>query len=465
GDLAESIARLVQSQVIDRWEANDEQTHLRTIRDRVLERPEQERREILGIYERVLAAGSVRAEDSAEQMALRLSGLVVKRDGRLWSYNRIYRSVFDGVWIEGELARLCPFAEQMMAWVRDRDDSRLLRGQALREGREWGMAQVRLRSEEVGFIQASLDLERQEERAAAQGALAAQEEANRILQAATAEAEGKLAVAEEEAERKVAAATRKANRRNAVSLVGAALALTVAAIAVPSSIKAGFDRDQAQRDEQKSQQEKGQLETEKSTLEQRLKSIQQKEKQAQQKVTLAQKQFQQAQQNLATAKRNVEAANQQMQGALAAAQAAQQKEQQANQQLAGANQKIAAADQQLQTAQQQASIAQQQAATAATVANEAEQKTELANQMLQAVGIQVDAAKAQAVRLAGQQLLGLVQGIRAAGKYQQLSTKLKGTDKQPTPEWMEAKLQTQAVLTNVYGIQERNSLKSNQGIV
>jgi WD40 repeat protein len=85
--------------------------------------------------------------------------------------------------------------------------------------------------------------------------------------------------------------------------------------------------------------------------------------------------------------------------------------------------------------------------------------------LLQAVGIQVDSAKAQAAGFAGQQLLGLVQGIRAAGKYQNLIAQTPSNNSVPPSEIIEAKLHTQAALTNVYEIQERNILKGHQGWV
>ncbi len=51
----------MRSRVIEHWEANDEQTHLRTMRDRVISLPVPMRREVLGIYQRVLEEGSVGA--------------------------------------------------------------------------------------------------------------------------------------------------------------------------------------------------------------------------------------------------------------------------------------------------------------------------------------------------------------------------------------------------------------------
>ncbi|OUC14619.1 MAG: hypothetical protein B0A82_11165, partial [Alkalinema sp. CACIAM 70d] len=460
GSPAEFVAGVVWARVIDRWEGQDLPPHLKTIRDRLLRRGEERMGRLLGVYQQVLAAGEegIAADESEEQLELRLTGLVVRREGRLRLYNRIYGAVFDGGWVDRALGELRPYGAAIAAWLASagRDESRLLRGRALQDARGWAEGK-RLGDDDYRFLDASQELERRE----MQTLLAAEQEANQILTTAREQAETELA----EANQELAGVNRRAKRQATVGGAVLAASLLVAGLAGVGAMTAGRDRDSARQEVQNSQQEKSKLETEKLTLDQKLQSTQQKEKQAQQKVTLAQKQFQQAQQNLVTAKRNVEAANQQMQGALAAAQAAQQKEQQANQQLAGANQKIAAADARLQNAQQQATKAQQQADAAATVAKDAGQKTEFANQMLEAVGIQVDGAKAQARVVAGQELLGLVQGIRAAGKYQQLSAKLKGTNQQPTPEWMEAKLQTQAVLTNVYGIQERNSVKSNQGSV
>jgi hypothetical protein len=130
-DVGEMVGAIVRSNIIEHWESNDEQTHLRTIRDRVLECGGQQRRDRLGIYQEILQRGWVGADDSAEQMALRLSGLVVKRDGQLQGYNRIYQAVFDDRWVREELGKLRPFAAQLVAWLGDREPGRLLRGQPI----------------------------------------------------------------------------------------------------------------------------------------------------------------------------------------------------------------------------------------------------------------------------------------------------------------------------------------------
>jgi hypothetical protein len=52
---------------------------------------------LLGIYQQVFDKVSIAADESYEQLQLRLTGLVVKRDGRLQVYNPIYAAVFKGL--------------------------------------------------------------------------------------------------------------------------------------------------------------------------------------------------------------------------------------------------------------------------------------------------------------------------------------------------------------------------------
>ncbi|MBD0347318.1 MAG: GAF domain-containing protein, partial [Coleofasciculus sp. Co-bin14] len=88
------VENLVRSRIIENWEAMDEPPHLKTIRDRLL-RIGQRSRGLLDLYQQILEQGEVNALDSAEQLELRLSGLVVKQDGKLRVCNHIYASVFN----------------------------------------------------------------------------------------------------------------------------------------------------------------------------------------------------------------------------------------------------------------------------------------------------------------------------------------------------------------------------------
>jgi len=112
GREAEGVEELVRSRIIENWETQDEPEHLRTVRDRLLwsDRKEQ----LLRLYQQILQTSltppsqggdwGVKAKDKPEHMELRLSGLVVKRQGNLRVYNRIYASVFDQSWVENALA-------------------------------------------------------------------------------------------------------------------------------------------------------------------------------------------------------------------------------------------------------------------------------------------------------------------------------------------------------------------------
>ncbi|NET36283.1 MAG: GAF domain-containing protein [Cyanothece sp. SIO1E1] len=108
------VEQLVRSRLIENWEAADEPEHLKTIRDR-LRSIGGRQRYFLDLYQHVLQQGDIEASDSAEQMALRLSGLVVKQDSKLKVYNRIYATVFNQRWVSKALADLHADFRQVVA--------------------------------------------------------------------------------------------------------------------------------------------------------------------------------------------------------------------------------------------------------------------------------------------------------------------------------------------------------------
>ncbi|OCQ95057.1 guanylate cyclase [Nostoc sp. MBR 210] len=99
GSEASWIENLVQTQVIDNWEAQDEPEHLKTIRDRLLN-IESQTLARLTLYREIWHQGKIVAVDSPEERELLLSGLVVKQQGNLRIHNRIYQFVFNADWIE-----------------------------------------------------------------------------------------------------------------------------------------------------------------------------------------------------------------------------------------------------------------------------------------------------------------------------------------------------------------------------
>ncbi|WP_143467700.1 AAA-like domain-containing protein [Leptolyngbya ohadii] len=183
------IGGLLQQGLIDRWEVQDEPEHLKTIRNRILYSNAQRTGRLLGIYQHILQQGGIPADDSLEQMELRLSGLVMRQEGKLRVYNPIYAAVFDSKWVEQELAALRPYAETFNAWVESgcQDDSRLLRGQALADAQAWAAGKS-LSDRDYQFLRYSEELDRQQ----VKQRLQAQEQANEILNTARQKAEQEL---------------------------------------------------------------------------------------------------------------------------------------------------------------------------------------------------------------------------------------------------------------------------------
>ena len=154
------VKELVEKQLIENWETHDEPEHLRTIRDRIL-RSEQRAVRLLGLYQQILQQGEIAADDSPEQMELRLSGLVVRQQGKLIVYNPIYASVFSQNWVKKALDNLRPYSEAIAAWEASncQDDSHLLRGQKLRDTLAWALNRS-LSDRDYQFLSASQELEK-----------------------------------------------------------------------------------------------------------------------------------------------------------------------------------------------------------------------------------------------------------------------------------------------------------------
>ncbi len=181
------IEQLVQRRIIENWEAQDEPEHLKTLRDRLL-RNEQRASRLLGLYQQILAPSPTKGkpeelptDDSAEQTELLLSGLVAKQNATLRVRNRIYQEVFNASWVDKQLSKLRPYSEALRAWVASdcKDESRLLRGQALRDALAWSAARS-LSDLDYQFLAKSQELDKRE----VQISLQATQRANQILEQA-----------------------------------------------------------------------------------------------------------------------------------------------------------------------------------------------------------------------------------------------------------------------------------------
>jgi WD40 repeat protein len=188
------VNQLVRSRLLENWEFHDEPTHLKTIRDRLLNN-QQHTGKLLGLYQHILSDPITAIHDSPEQIELRLSGLVVERQGQITVSNRIYAQVFNLTWIQDILANLCPYGAALNAWIASgREESWLLRGQALQAAQTWA-SDKSLSDRDYWFLDASRELEKREVQRALESERQAKElaeQANQILTAARQRAEHAL---------------------------------------------------------------------------------------------------------------------------------------------------------------------------------------------------------------------------------------------------------------------------------
>ncbi|WP_392476446.1 AAA-like domain-containing protein [Nostoc sp. C110] len=206
------VEQLVFRQIIKNWQSQDEPEHLRTIRDRLLF-DEQQAGRLLGIYQQVLQAEEdleqesggeefsplplnfVPSDDSREQTQLLLSGLVERHNGYLKIKNPIYRNVFNTQCVLRQLDNLRPYSQTFNAWVASgyKDESRLLRGQALKDTQNWAQGKS-LSDLDYQFLAASVECDRKEVQMALEAARLQEVEARLIQEKKTAlEIEARLA--------------------------------------------------------------------------------------------------------------------------------------------------------------------------------------------------------------------------------------------------------------------------------
>ncbi|MEM6403536.1 MAG: GUN4 domain-containing protein, partial [Cyanobacteria bacterium P01_D01_bin.116] len=160
-----TVEQVVRSRIIESWESQDEPEHLRTIRARIL-RNEERAGYLLELYQQIRMSeveSAIKADNTIEQSELLLSGLVARREGKLRIYNAIYQQVFNKNWVENELNNLRPYSESFRFWIASggKDESRLLRGKALKSANKWAKDK-NLSYQDKQFLAASREKEIQE---------------------------------------------------------------------------------------------------------------------------------------------------------------------------------------------------------------------------------------------------------------------------------------------------------------
>jgi hypothetical protein len=309
GKEAPEIEKLARSKIIQNWESQDEQEHLKTIKNRLLSN-DQKAGYLLELYRQIRQTGELPSQNTSEEGELQLTGLVVKRDEHLRVYNPIYSQVFNESWIDEELGKLRPYFESFRAWVAsgEKDESRLLRGEALEEAQTWSLDK-NLSYEDKQFLAASQQQKIEEEIQAAE-------------KEAELEREKQGREAAEKAERIQAEANRKAKRRIRIGSIVLGLALSGAAICgvwgfqegqkATQAIKEASDaKEQAKEQRTLANQAKGEVQQQQLTLKsttqnlkelnQRFQGVETQRKTAETRYKAAQTQVQQAQVQLTLA--------------------------------------------------------------------------------------------------------------------------------------------------------------------
>ncbi|MEL7245570.1 MAG: hypothetical protein AAGM40_25030, partial [Cyanobacteria bacterium J06573_2] len=105
GEEADTVSWIVHSHIIDNWLLQDKKQHFYTIKDRIINNTIPAYK-LLQLYQNILHYGNISADDSPEVLQLCLSGLVKECNGKLEVYNRIYKSVFDDIWVGKQLKSL-----------------------------------------------------------------------------------------------------------------------------------------------------------------------------------------------------------------------------------------------------------------------------------------------------------------------------------------------------------------------
>jgi hypothetical protein len=130
------VTDFVQERIINNWQSQDEPEHLRSISNRLLGRTNSKK--MLQIYQQILDRGEVDDDSSLDSIYLVLTGLVVKYNGKLKAYNKIYKRVFSPAWIREELEKIPPYFEKFESWKESgRNEFSLLSGSEVDDALNW----------------------------------------------------------------------------------------------------------------------------------------------------------------------------------------------------------------------------------------------------------------------------------------------------------------------------------------
>ncbi|MBD2458719.1 AAA-like domain-containing protein [Nostoc sp. FACHB-87] len=378
--IIELVQEIINNQIIDNWEANDKQEHLKTIRDRLLIN-EEVSVALLGLYQQILQQKEMTADSGFEQMRLRLTGLVVQQQGKLRVYNQIYGSVFDINWVENELGKLRFYADKLRAWVESnyQDNTCLLRGEDLEKARVWADRR-RLSYVDYRFFSASVEAELN------QKVVEAETRRNQALQE------------EEKAKQRLTEVEKNTNHRIRIGLIVLVLSI-IGAIAATSQFNSTKSKLNSTNFELRKARESIKiLMKQKEEGEKSLEAAKGKQKQAENKAKKADEKFRIASANLKTANQKFTfaqqkfiAANEKAQTAEKKAKNSEQEQQEAEHLAQKAKNELTSAIVSLEEAKKQKQEVQQQLVTAEEKQRQALSELKLAQEAtkLEVAGINI----------------------------------------------------------------------------
>ncbi|MGK7957511.1 MAG: AAA-like domain-containing protein, partial [Crocosphaera sp.] len=166
-----NIGQLIQEKIINNWRSNDDPIHLQIIENRIIYNP-QPVIDLLILYQKNLQKTTILSQDTPQEYELRLSGLVVKNKNGLQVYNKIYRTIFDEIWISDkihqQLSTIRPdfYINTFEEWVTSKNNRSkyLLSPQQLKKFEQWANQGQELTKKDLEFLHASVKKHEREAR-------------------------------------------------------------------------------------------------------------------------------------------------------------------------------------------------------------------------------------------------------------------------------------------------------------
>ncbi|MEY3401041.1 MAG: hypothetical protein RLZZ86_656 [Cyanobacteriota bacterium] len=233
-----TIQQFVHSQIINNY--HDYQ-HFDQIKTRLIAN-ENRVGKLLEIYQYILKHGTFLGKEKEFESELRLSGLVVRRNGGLEVFNPIYQEIFNQDWVQEQLDSIRPYYQSFNLWLSSgKNKAYLLTGEVLIHALAWKQNKSISKDDEEflsdsKLTEQSLEFGKQ---------LAIENEAKQILELANQQAEKDRKIAEQEKQ--------KARRLLIVSITASLLVLT------GTLIFAFIQGTKAERESQKANQAKREL--------------------------------------------------------------------------------------------------------------------------------------------------------------------------------------------------------------